>query len=390
MPVSTTVAQQLQNASWIRRMFEEGVKLKAERGAENVYDFSLGNPDPEPPQPVMDALRKVVAENHPRSHAYMANAGFPEVRAAMAARLSRATGLDYTAGHILMTVGAAGALNTLLKAILDPGDEVVILAPYFAEYLFYISNHGGKAVVAETRQDFTLDLDAVAAALSPRTKAILINTPNNPTGAVYSIADLKALEILLSERAPQALVISDEPYKAILYDGNRQPEVSSHITRSVVVNSWSKQWAVPGERIGYLAISPRVAEADELAGACAFTQRVLGFVNAPAIWQWVAREVEDASVELAPYQEKLDLLCEAFSRIGYRFTRPGGSFYVFPQTPIPDDVAFVQMLQEEGILAVPGRGFGRAGHIRLSLTLPLDELKRSLPGFERAFAKATR
>ncbi|HNX95728.1 MAG TPA: pyridoxal phosphate-dependent aminotransferase [Holophaga sp.] len=390
MPVSTTVAQQLQNASWIRRMFEDGIKLKAERGAENVYDFSLGNPDPEPPQPVMDALRKVVAENHPRSHAYMANAGFPEVRAAMAARLSRATGLDYTAGHILMTVGAAGALNTLLKAILDPGDEVVILAPYFAEYLFYISNHGGKAVVAETRQDFTLDLDAVAAALSPRTKAILINTPNNPTGAVYSIADLKALEILLSERAPQALVISDEPYKAILYDGNRQPEVSSHITRSVVVNSWSKQWAVPGERIGYLAISPRVAEADELAGACAFTQRVLGFVNAPAIWQWVAREVEDASVELAPYQEKLDLLCEAFSRIGYRFTRPGGSFYVFPQTPIPDDVAFVQMLQEEGILAVPGRGFGRAGHIRLSLTLPLDELKRSLPGFERAFAKATR
>ncbi len=390
MPVSTTVAQQLQNASWIRRMFEEGIKLKAERGAENVYDFSLGNPDPEPPQPVMDALRKVVAENHLRSHAYMANAGFPEVRAAMAARLSRATGLDYTAGHILMTVGAAGALNALLKAILDPGDEVVILAPYFAEYLFYISNHGGKAVVAETRQDFTLDLDAVAAVLSPRTKAILINTPNNPTGAVYSIADLKALEILLSERAPQALVISDEPYKAILYDGNRQPEVSSHITRSVVVNSWSKQWAVPGERIGYLAISPRVAEADELAGACAFTQRVLGFVNAPAIWQWVAREVEDASVELAPYQEKLDLLCEAFTRIGYRFTRPGGSFYVFPQTPIPDDVAFVQMLQEEGILAVPGRGFGRAGHIRLSLTLPLDELKRSLPGFERAFAKATR
>lgn len=390
MPVSTTVAQQLQNASWIRRMFEEGIKLKAERGAENVYDFSLGNPDPEPPQPVMDALRKVVAENHPRSHAYMANAGFPEVRAAMAARLSRATGLDYTAGHILMTVGAAGALNTLLKAILDPGDEVVILAPYFAEYLFYISNHGGKAVVAETREDFSLDLDAVAAALSPRTKAILINTPNNPTGAVYSIADLKALEILLSERAPQALVISDEPYKAILYDGNRQPEVSSHITRSVVVNSWSKQWAVPGERIGYLAISPRVAEADELAGACAFTQRVLGFVNAPAIWQWVAREVEAASVELAPYQEKLDLLCEAFTRIGYRFTRPGGSFYVFPQTPIPDDVAFVQMLQEEGILAVPGRGFGRAGHIRLSLTLPLDELKRSLPGFERAFAKARR
>ena len=390
MPVSTTVAQQLQNASWIRRMFEEGIKLKAERGAENVYDFSLGNPDPEPPQPVMDALRKVVTENHPRSHAYMANAGFPEVRAAMASRLSRATGLDYTANHILMTVGAAGALNTLLKAILDPGDEVVILAPYFAEYLFYISNHGGKAVVAETREDFSLNLDAVAAALSPRTKAILINTPNNPTGAVYSIADLKALEILLSERAPQALVISDEPYKAILYDGNQQPEVSSHIKRSVVVNSWSKQWAVPGERIGYLAISPRVAEADELAAACAFTQRVLGFVNAPAIWQWVALEVETASVDIASYQEKLDILCEAFTRIGYRFTRPRGSFYVFPQTPIPDDVAFVQMLQEEGTLAVPGRGFGRAGHIRLSLTLPLDELKRSLPGFERAFAKATR
>lgn len=388
MPISERIAQQIQNASWIRRMFEEGIKLKAERGAENVYDYSLGNPDPEPPQPIVEALQRVVRENRPRSHAYMPNAGFPEVRATMAARLSKATGLSYTAENILMTVGAAGALNTLLKALLDPEDEVIILAPFFPEYLFYIGNHGGKAVVADTREDFSFDLSAIEAALSPRTKAILINTPNNPTGAMYSEADLRGLESLLAAKAPHALVISDEPYKAILYDGKTQPEVASLITRTVVVNSWSKQWAVPGERIGYLAISPKVAEAAELAAACTFTQRVLGYVNAPAIWQWVAKEVEHASVDVALYQEKLDLLCDELSRIGYRFTRPGGSFYVFPHTPLEDDVAFVQLLQDEGILAVPGRGFGRAGHMRLSLTLPLDDIRRSLPGFARAFQRA--
>jgi aspartate aminotransferase len=385
MTIASTITQQLQNSSWIRRMFEEGIRLKAERGADKIFDFSLGNPDPEPPEAITKALQKIALENRPRSHAYMPNAGFPEVRETMAARMSRATGLPYTAEHILMTVGA---LNTLLKALLDPGDEVIVLAPFFTEYQFYIGNHGGSMVLVETKEDFSLDLDRIAAALTPRTKAILLNSPNNPTGAIYPEESLRALEALLSRQAPAVLVISDEPYKAIVYDGHKQPEVASLVSRTVIANSWSKQWAVPGERIGYLAISPNLPEAKELAAACTFAHRVLGFVNAPAIWQLVAASVEDACVDVALYQEKMDLLCGTLTRIGYAFTRPKGSFYVFPQTPLADDVAFIQLLQEEGILAVPGQGFGRAGHMRLSLTLPLDDIERSLPGFEKAFQKA--
>jgi aspartate aminotransferase len=375
MTIASTITQQLQNSSWIRRMFEEGIRLKAERGADKVFDFSLGNPDPEPPEAITKALQKIALENRQRSHAYMPNAGFPEVRETMAARMSRATGLPYTAEHIL-------------KALLDPGDEVIVLAPFFTEYRFYIGNHGGSMVLVETKEDFSLDLDRIAAALTPRTKAILLNSPNNPTGAIYPEESLRALEALLSRQAPAVLVISDEPYKAIVYDGHKQPEVASLLPRTVIANSWSKQWAVPGERIGYLAISPNLPEARELAAACTFAHRVLGFVNAPAIWQLVVARVEDACVDVALYQEKMNLLCGTLARIGYAFTRPKGAFYVFPQTPLADDVAFIQLLQEEGILAVPGRGFGRAGHMRLSLTLPLNDIERSLPGFEKAFLKA--
>jgi aspartate aminotransferase len=388
MSISQTVTQQIKSASWIRRMFEEGIRLKAERGAENIFDYTLGNPDPEPPKPIIDALQRVALENRKRSHAYMPNAGFPEVRQAMAARMSKATGLTYTAELILMTVGAAGAINTLLKAILDPGDEVIVLAPFFSEYQFYVSNHGGTMVLVQTTADFSLDLAAIEAALTPKTKALLLNSPNNPTGAIYSEDSLRELQSLLARKAPNALVISDEPYKVITYDGHSQPEVASLLQNTVIVNSWSKQWAVPGERIGYIAISPRIADAKELAAACTFTHRTLGYVNAPAIWQWVAKEVDYACVDITAYQQKLDLLCGALTRFGYTFTRPKGAFYVFPQTPIADDVAFVRLLQDEGVLAVPGTGFGRTGHMRLSLTLPLSDIERSLPGFEQALRKA--
>lgn len=389
MSIAKVITQQIRESSWIRRMFEEGIRLKAERGASKVFDYSLGNPDPEPPAAVMDAARAIVLENRPRSHAYMPNAGFPEVRAALAARLAHATGLPYSSEHVLMTVGAAGALNTLLKAVLDPGDEVIVLAPFFPEYRFYIENHGGRMVLVETREDFTLDLDRIAAALGPRTKAILLNSPNNPTGAIYSEGSLRALAALLSRQAPTALVISDEPYKAILYDGNTQPELASILSRTVIASSWSKQWAVPGERIGYLAISPTIEEASALASACTFAHRTLGFVNAPALWQLVVAQVPDACVDVSLYQQKLDLLCSALRRAGYELTRPKGAFYVFPRTPLADDVQFSQLLQAEGILAVPGCGFGRPGHMRLSLTLPLGDIERSLPGFANAYQKAT-
>ncbi len=385
MSVSRTIAAQMQNASWIRRMFEIGIQLRRERGADRVFDFSLGNPDVEPPAAVLAALRRVASESRPRSHGYMPNAGFPEVRATIARHLAARSGVPFTAANIIMASGAAGALNTVLKSILDPGDEVIVLNPCFPEYRFYIENHGGKMIAVETGVDFQPRPDAIARALTPRTRALLLNSPNNPTGAVYSAATLQALDALIRE---PVLVLSDEPYRPIVFDGAVVPETSRLIRRSVTAWSWSKAMAIAGERIGYLAISPHLAEAEALANACTFSTRILGFINAPALWQWVVAEVPEATVSVAEYQAKRDLLCRALAAMGYRLTPPQGSYYVFPETPISDDVAFIGILQEEGILAVPGTGFGRSGYMRLSLTIPRDQVERSLPGFERARQKA--
>jgi len=381
MSVSKAIAEQIERASWIRRMFELGIQLRQELGPENVFDFTLGNPEVEPPASVMQALERVVAEKRPRSHGYMPNAGYPEVRASIADRLAARTGVDFGPADIIMTSGAAGALNTVLKSILDPGDEVILLSPYFPEYRFYVENHGGRVVTVETDDDFQPDIAHIAAAITPRTKAIIINSPNNPTGRVYSAATLRGLNAIVRE---PAIVISDEPYRSLTYDGVVPPEAPALIERSVVAWSWSKAMAIPGERIGYLAISPRLAETAQLRNACTFAHRILGYINAPAIWQRVVGQVPDAAVDVGAYQEKRDLLCEALSRMGYDAPRPQGSFYVFPKTPIPDDVAFIDVLRREGILAVPGTGFGRAGYMRLSLTITKAEIERSLAGFERA------
>lgn len=381
--VARTITEQIQRASWIRRMFEEGDRLKAERGAANVFDFTLGNPEVQPPECVTAALARIAAENRPRTHGYMPNAGYPEVREAIARRLAQRTGLPYTAGHVLMTVGSAGAINMFLKAILDPADEVMVLVPYFPEYRFYIENHGGRVVPVETTEDFLPDPARIAAALSPRTRAIILNSPNNPTGTVYSAQVLAGIEAAL--RGTSVIVISDEPYRALVFDGREMPETSPIVTRTVTATSWSKSQAISGERIGYLALSPRLEEAAALWDACAFTIRILGFVNAPAIWQWVVAETGEAAVAPLGYQRKRDLLCGALARIGYHVTPPEGAFYLFPKTPIPDDIAFLRVLLNEGILAVPGVGFGRGGYIRLSLTVPIDTIERSIPAFQRAF-----
>ncbi len=390
MSVAHTIRQQLERASWIRRMFEEGLRLKAERGAENVFDFTLGNPEEDPPVEVMAALRRQVEANPPASHGYMPNAGFPQVRQALAARLGCKTGLDFTPQHLLMTVGSAGAINTVLKAMLDPGDEVIVPAPCFSEYQFYIANHSGKMVTVATREDFSLDVAAVAAAITARTRAIILNSPHNPTGVIYSEAALGELENLLARLDHTVVVISDEPYRAYVYDGAKLPETVSIITNCVVAYSYSKAWAIAGERIGYLAISPRLAGAGELIHACTFTNRILGFINAPALWQWVAAQAGDAGPDLALYQARRDLLCNSLARLGYEVRKPQGAFYLFMKTPIPDDIAFVRLLAAEGVLAVPGTGFGRSGYIRLSLTVPQDTIIRSMPGFARALEKCSK
>jgi aspartate aminotransferase len=387
MSVSRRVAADLEHASWIRRMFEEGTRLKAERGEDRVFDFTLGNPEVEPPEPVLAALRRRAASSRPHSHGYMPNAGFPEVREAIARRLRERTGLAYTAGHILMTCGSAGASNVLLKAILDPGDEVIVLVPYFPEYRFYIENHGGRVVPVETREDFQPDAARIAAALTPRTRAIMINSPNNPTGAVYPAEALSELNALLAGK--DVSVLSDEPYRALVFDGRAAPETAALLDRCAIADSWSKAMAVAGERIGCLALSPRIAEWAALRDACTFAQRVLGYVNAPALWQLVVAETAGQTVDVAAYQDKRDLVCHALIRLGYDLTPPAGSFYVFPKSPLPDDLAFIRLLLNEGILAVPGSGFGRPGYFRLSLTVPRDAIERSLPGFERALEAAT-
>jgi aspartate aminotransferase len=388
MIVSRVVADNLQKASWIRRMFEEGARLKQERGADKVFDFTLGNPEIDPPAAVLAAARKVLESSEPHLHAYMPNAGHPRVREAVAKRLAAATGLPYTAGHVLMTVGAGGALNTVLKALLDPGDEVLTVAPFFAEYTFYAQNHGGTLVVVPPKGDLTPDVAALEKAISPRTRAILVNSPNNPSGVIYPASAFTEIEAMLSRVGRPIALISDEPYRALTFDSVVPPQVPPLVTRSIVATSWSKSLALPGERIGYLAFSPRMPEAAELFEACTFTSRVLGFVNAPALWQWVVAEVGELTIDPAPYREKRDLMYEGLTRIGYRCVKPQGAFYVFPQTPIPDDVAFVRLLAEEGVLTVPGSGFGMPGHIRISLTVEKDTVVRALPGFERAFTKA--
>jgi aspartate aminotransferase len=371
----------MERSSWIRRMFEIGLRLRHERGAGNVFDFTLGNPDVEPPEAVLQALREVIAEDRPHAHGYMPNAGFPDVRASIAGHLAQRTGIPFAADDIIMTAGASGALNTALKALLDPGDEVIQLNPSFPEYRFYVENHGGRLVTVETTDCFQPDIDRIAAALSPRTKALILNTPNNPTGVVYSAEILKAIDAIVPDHM---LVISDEPYRPIVFDGIRPAETLSAIRRCVAAWSWSKAMAISGERIGYLAIPPHLPEAAALRSACTFANRILGYINAPALWQRVVARVPDATVDIAQYQAKRDLICDALTGMGYQAPRPQGSYYVFPRTPIADDVAFIALLQEQGILAVPGSGFGRSGYMRLSLTISLDDLNRSLPGFQRA------
>jgi aspartate aminotransferase len=386
MPVSQSVADQLTRSSWIRRMFEEGLKLKAERGAENVFDFTLGNPDLEPPTALVEALREVVTENRAGSHAYMPNAGYPEVRKEIASRLETATGLPYRAEHVIMTVGAAGALNVILKSILDPGDEVLVLAPYFAEYEFYIANHGGRMVVVETDANALPVIANIAAALGPRTKALILNSPNNPTGVVYPESFFRELDTLLTARQHPLLVLTDEPYRMLAFKGVSVPQVAPLVRRTVLCDSYSKVLAVPGERIGYLAISPRIDEAADLFNAAVFCLRVLGFVNAPAIWQWTVARARGVRVDPTPYQTRCERVYGALTQMGYEAVRPQGAFYVFVKTPTADDVAFVGRLKDQGILAVPGAGFGRPGYIRLSVTVPPAMIERALPAFERALS----
>lgn len=387
MTPARTIAEQLERASWIRRMFEEGARMKAERGPENVFDFTLGNPDADPPPEVLEALRAAASDNRPGVHGYMPNAGFAEVRAAVAGHLARTTGLAFAPEDVFMTVGSSGAINVLLKSILDPGDEVIVLMPCFSEYPFYVQNHAGRMVPVQTDEQFLPVVDRIAAAITPRTRAIILNSPNNPTGRVYPTPILADLEAMLARLGRPIAVISDEPYKPLVYEAGAQPEIARLVTNCAIASSWSKVFAIAGERIGYLALSPRLEGREALRGACTFTNRILGFINAPALWQRVVAACLGAQPGIEGYRRKRDFLCRELTRMGYEAPRPEGAFYLFPKTPIPDDIAFVRLLAREGVLGVPGTGFGRGGYFRLSLTVPMSVVERSLPAFERALSR---
>lgn len=391
MPVSAEVRNAIRQGSWIRKMFEEGARLKAEKGPDNVFDFSLGNPYGSPPDELLMEIRKLATDPPPDLHRYMPNAGFPDVRKKVADSLARSTGLPFTADHVLMTTGAAGALNVALRAILSPGDEVVVIAPYFVEYLFYIRNAGGIPVVAESTEDFQPDTGAIRAALSDRTKAVILNTPNNPTGAVYPRDALAALDATLAEREGRTgnpvYVLSDEPYRKIVYPGFSFSPPAASLRNTLIAHSHSKDLNVPGERIGYLAVSPRAADAGEVADGCVFCNRVLGFVNAPSLMQRAVADAQDLVPDLSVYRANREALLATLSAAGFAVVPPGGAFYLFPRSPSRDEMEFVAAAREENILVVPGRGFGREGHFRVAYCVSPDTVARSLPSWERVGAK---
>ncbi|MCZ6615321.1 MAG: pyridoxal phosphate-dependent aminotransferase [Chloroflexi bacterium] len=391
MPVSDKVRGFMEQGGWIRRMFEAGIALKAQYGADNVFDLSLGNPIVEPPEEFRRELRRLAGNPIPGMHRYMPNAGYPETRRAVAKGLTEETGLPFTAEEIVMTCGAAAAINVVLKTILNPGEEVIFLSPYFVEYGYYVDNHGGVAVTVPTRSDFLFDLPAIEAAITSKTRALIINSPNNPTGVVYSANQLQALGDLLTRKQAESggeiFIISDEPYRRILYDGLTYPQVFPHYLNTVVVNSHAKDLALPGERIGYIAINPAYPEREELANGFTFCNRTLGFVNAPALMQHIVRELQGVSVDAGDYQRKRDYLHGHLTELGYSVTKPQGAFYLFPKSPIDDDVAFVDTLQQWNVLTVPGTGFGTPGYFRISYCVEDSVLEGAVAGFAKAAEK---
>jgi aspartate aminotransferase len=391
MAVSKKIEGFIEKSSWIRKMFEEGIARVEKYGAENVFDFSLGNPNLDPPDSLREILREFANNPEPGQHAYMPNAGYESTRGAVAEYLKGQNQQDFTPDDVVMTVGAGGGLNVVFKTLLNPGEEVIIPSPYFVEYVFYLDNHQGVPKIVETGPDFSLDVAEIEKAIGESTRAVLINSPNNPTGKVYTQGELEALGKLLtdcSRKFGQTIyLISDEPYRKIVYDGVTVPSVFDAYNESFVVTSFSKDLSLPGERIGYAALNPDISNKAIMRGGMILCNRILGYVNAPALMQRAVARLLEESVDISIYKKKRDLLCDGLEAFGYDFARPEGAFYLFPKTPIDDDTEFVSALQEENILTVPGSGFGRPGHIRISYCVSDDVIERSLPGFERAIKK---
>jgi len=393
MPIAEKIRNALGSSSMIRKMFEEGNLLKKQYGADKVFDFSLGNPDLEPPRAFHDVFLSLAQEDSKGSHGYMPNAGFQHVRDSLAKKASKEQQVDIDGSHIVMAVGAAGGLNTVFKTICNPGDEVVVSRPYFMEYRAYTSNHDAKLVEVDSLADFNLDVKAIGAALSPNTAAVLINSPNNPTGRVYPAQTISALADLLREHGEKTgrfpYLVSDEPYREIAYNVQVPPVLCAY-SESIVVSSYSKSLSLPGERIGYIAAGPNVTGKDELMNGLIYATRILGYVNAPALMQRIVAELTGAAVDVSIYARRRDAFTAILDDVGIEYAVPEGAFYLFCKVPSKkgggcgDDLEFVNHLKQHLILGVPGTGFGKPGWLRFAYCVDEKNIRASADAFKRA------
>lgn len=386
--ISNKIKSLVSSSSSIRAMFEEGKRLANIYGEENVFDFSIGNPNVEPPQKIKEIIKNILESEDPNKlHGYMNNSGYEDVREEIAKNLAKKNNIDLSYQNIVMTCGAAGGLNVIFKSILNPGDEVIVFAPFFGEYINYINNFDGKVkVISPDTSNFQLNLDEFKRGISDKTKAVIINSPNNPSGVIYSEDTIKKLASILKakekEYDTEIYLISDEPYREIVYDNVKVPCVLNYYENSFIGYSYSKSLSLPGERIGYIVISPNIAEFDEISSALNIANRVLGFINAPSLFQKVIKESLDLEVDVSIYKRNRDLLYNHLISIGFECLKPQGAFYLFPKSPIDDDVKFCEDAKKLNILAVPGKSFGCPGYFRLSYCVSYEKIEKSLKAFE--------
>ena len=398
--ITDEIATSISSGSWIRKMFEKGRELKDKFGEDVVCDFSLGNPDVPPPAAAKAALEKI-AENavKPLGLGYCPNAGIPAVRAAMAEYLSKQQQTQVDASHVIMSVGAAGAMVSFFRAVIEPGDEVLVSAPYFVEYGFYCGRFGGTLQpVKALTPDFRPDIDALEKAVTPRTRVLIINSPNNPTGCIYPEEDLRRIAKIVDDENERRekeggrplFLLSDEPYRIFAFDGAKVPPILPLTKWSLVIGSFSKSISLAGERVGYLLANPAMPDVQTLLAALVLTTRTLGSVNAPVIGQRLAAELLDETVDLSIYDSRRKLMAKVLSNAGIEFPMPAGAFYFFAKSPVADEMKFVDALLEEKILVVTGKGFGYPGYIRLSCSVDEQIIARAEPGFKRAMERLSK
>lgn len=386
--ISKKMQAQVQGSSIIRAMFEEGKKLAAIHGAENVFDFSIGNPNVEAPEEVKKAIVNILnTEDAMTVHGYMNNSGYEDVREAIAKSINGKFGTSFTFRNILMTVGAAGGINVIFKTLLNPGDEVIVFAPFFGEYRAYADNFDAKLVIVSPNTvDFQPNLEEFKEKITANTKVVIVNSPNNPTGVIYSEDTIKRLSGILEEKQKEfgtdIYIISDEPYRELAYDNVQVPYLTKYYANTIVGYSYSKSLSLPGERIGYLVIPSEVADFENVAAAANIANRILGFVNAPSLIQRVIARCLDAQVDLETYNRNRELLFNSLSSYGYECIKPEGAFYLFVKAPIEDDKEFCAKAKDKNILMVPGSAFGCPGYVRIAYCVAYKTIERALPSFK--------